>query len=439
MSSLPIVAIVGRRNVGKSTLFNAAIKQKKAIVDPIPGLTRDIVSYNVEYKSVMFTIADSPGLDLPDSSELSEPILANARDYLKKASIIILLMENPAPAAFDMDLAGIVRKLSVPVIIAVNKMDGPELLENMTNFYEMGFQDIVPVSAKTQFNMSLLMDKILDLLPVKKTVRPEADLKLAIVGRPNSGKSTLLNSLIGYTRAVVSDIPGTTRDSIDEDFIYHRKRITVIDTAGIRKKSKITDSIDFYSMTRTIESIERSDVVVHLIDAVAGLTETDKKISDEIMKARRPVIIAVNKWDLIEKDHTTLNAFIDRLKFQFYKAGDFPIISISAKNKQRLHRIIDTSLDLKERSALKIETPRLNRILAQIQSARRIPQLQSSIKIYYATQTNSMPPRFKLFVNNPEHFRKDIVRYFEKSLQTELGLTGIPIEILIEGKKKKKK
>ncbi len=432
MSTLPIVAIVGRRNVGKSTLFNAIIRQKKAIVDAVPGLTRDVLSYTVDCRSIMFTLADTPGLDLPDSSELSEPILANAREYLKKASIIILLMENPAPDAFDMDLAEIIRKLAIPAIIAVNKM------QNMTNFYEMGFQDIVPISAKTLFNMPLLMDKVLDLLPVKRTARPEADLKLAIVGRPNSGKSTLLNSLIGYTRAVVSDIPGTTRDSIDEDFIYHRKRITVIDTAGIRKKSRITDAVDFYSLTRTIESIDRSDVVVHLIDAVAGLTDTDKKISDEIMKVRKPVIIAVNKWDMIEKDHRTFDAFIDRLKFQFYKASDFPIISISAKNKQRLHRIIETALDLGERASRKIDTPRLNRVLAEIQSSRRIPQLQSTIRIYYATQTESMPPRFKLFVNNPEHFRKDIVRYFEKSLQKELGLEGIPIEIQIEGKKKKK-
>ncbi|HPC40631.1 MAG TPA: GTP-binding protein, partial [Spirochaetota bacterium] len=283
------------------------------------------------------------------------------------------------------------------------------------------------------------LDKVLDMLPVKKTAHPEANLKLAIVGRPNSGKSTLLNSLIGYARAVVSDVPGTTRDSIDEDFIYHKKRITVIDTAGIRKKSRITDAVDFYSLTRTIESIERCDVVVHLIDAEAGLTETDKKISDEIMKARKPVIIAVNKWDLIEKDHRTFDTFIDRLKFQFYKASDFPIISISAKHKQRLTRIIDKSLELKGRASQKIETPRLNRLMAQIQSSRRIPQLQSSIKIYYATQTDSTPPRFKLFVNNPEHFRKDIVRYFEKSLQKELGLEGIPIDIQIEGKKKKKK
>jgi GTP-binding protein len=429
---------VGRRNVGKSTLFNALIKRKKAIVDAVPGLTRDILSYNVEYKSIMFTLADSPGLDLPDSSALSESILTNAREYLKKASIIIFLMENPAPSAFDMELAEIIRKLAIPAIIAVNKMDGLELMENMTSFYEMGFQDIVPISAKTYFNLSLLMDKILGMLPVKKTARPEPDLKVAIVGRPNSGKSTLLNSFIGYSRAVVSDIPGTTRDSIDEDFIYHNKRITVIDTAGMRKKSRVTDDIDYYSITRTIDSIERSHVVVHLIDAETGLTETDKKISDEIMNAHKPVIIAINKWDLIEKDHTTFDAFTDRLIFKFYKAGDFPIISISAKNRQRIHRIIDTALDLKERASRKIETPRLNRVMARIQASHRIPQLQSTIKIYYATQTDTVPPRFKLFVNKPEHFRKDIIRYFEKELRKELDLKGIPIILQIEGKKKKK-
>jgi GTPase len=438
MSKLPIVAIVGRRNVGKSTLFNAGIRQKRAIVDSVPGLTRDVVSYNVEYGSFHFILADTPGLDLPDSSALSEPILANAREYLDRAALIILLLENPAPDSFDMDLAEIIRKLSVPTIITVNKMDGPEQLENMTNFYEMGFQDIAPVSAKTGFNLPLLLDKVIDLLPVKKTTRTETDLKITIVGRPNSGKSTLLNSLLGYTRAVVSDIPGTTRDSIDEEFNYHEKKITVIDTAGIRKKSRITDNIDFYSLTRTIDSIKRSDVVVHLIDAGAGLTETDKKISDEIIEAHKPVIIAINKWDLIEKDHKTFDEFTDRLIYDFYKAGDFPIVSISAHTKLRIHRIIDIALSLQEKATRRIETPKLNRLIAQIQDSRRIPQLQSSIRIYYATQTDTVPPRFKLFVNKPEHFRKDIVRYFEKSLQKELDLKGIPIVISIEGKKRKK-
>jgi GTP-binding protein len=438
MSKLPIVAIVGRRNVGKSTLFNAMIKKKKAIVDAVPGLTRDIISYNVTHRSILFRLADTPGLDLPETTELSEPILSNARDYLKKATIILLLLENPAPTAFDMSLAEIIRKLAKPAIVAVNKMDSEKELENMSNFYEMGFQDVLPVSAKTYFNMTLLLDKILPLLPVKKTSEQAADLKMTIVGRPNSGKSTLLNSFIGYTRAVVSVIPGTTRDSVDEDFMYQKKKITVIDTAGIRKKSRIRENIEYYSLTRTRDALQRCDVAVHLIDAEAGLTETDKKIADEIMLAKKPAIIAINKWDLIEKDHKTFDAFIDRLKFQFYKADDFPIISISALNKLRLQKIIDTALALKEKSLRTIETPALNRLINDAIS-HKIPQLQRKLKIYYATQIHTAPPQFKFFVNKPELFRKDIIRYFEKIIQKEMDLKGTPIIINIEGKKREKK
>jgi GTP-binding protein len=434
MSTLPIVAIVGRRNVGKSTLFNALIRQKRAIVDSVPGLTRDIISYDMEHASIVFTLADSPGLDLPDSSMLSDSILSTAKDYLKKASVIILLLENPAPAGFDMDMAGLVRRLSVPVIAVVNKMDGERQLENMANFYEIGFQDIVPVSAKTHFNLALLLDKIIGLLPAKRTIRHESDLKITIVGRPNSGKSTLLNSFIGYNRSVVSEIPGTTRDSVDEDFMYRRKRITVIDTAGIRKKSRIREHIEYYSLDRTRQAIERCDVAVHLIDAPAGLTDTDKKISDEIMRLKKPAIIAINKWDMIEKDHATFKSFTDRLIFQFYKAADFPIIAVSAKNKLRLFRIIDTAMRLKETSHRMTETSTLNRIIAGAAS-RQAPQNRGAIKIYYATQVGAAPPRFRFFVNNPAYFKKDSVRYFEKLLQRELGYKGVPIVIQIQGKK----
>jgi GTP-binding protein len=348
--------------------------------------------------------------------------------------VIILLLENPAPADFDMDLADFVRRLSVPVIAAVNKMDGEKQLENMANFYEMGLQDIVPVSAKTHFNLALLLDKIIGLLPAKRTIRHESDLKITIVGRPNSGKSTLLNSFIGYNRSVVSEIPGTTRDSVDEEFMYRRKRITVIDTAGIRKKSRIKEHIEYYSLDRTRQAIERCDVAVHLIDAPAGLTDTDKKISDEIMLLKKPAIIAINKWDLIEKDHATFKSFTDRLIFRFYKAADFPIIAVSAKNKLRLLRIIDTAMRLKETSHRTIETSTLNRIIVGAAS-RQTPQNRGAIKIYYATQVGTAPPRFRFFVNNPAHFRKDTVRYFEKLLQRELDYKGVPVVIQIQGKK----
>lgn len=434
---LPIVTIIGRQNVGKSTLFNALIKEKKAIVDSHPGLTRDILSCTASHGSILFALTDTPGLDLPSSSELSAPIIDNARRHLESSSVLILLLENPAPHSYDMDLADSVRKLSIPTIIAVNKMDSNNELENMVNFYEMGFNDILPISALRNFNLKLLLDKTVELLPHRKTSILEPDLKISIVGRPNSGKSTLLNSLIGYERSIVSDIPGTTRDSVDEVFAFNRKKIQVIDTAGIRRKSKITDKVEFYSLTRTLESIIKADVVIHLVDAAIGLTETDKKIADEILKAYKPMIIAINKWDSIEKDDKTFRNFKDKLIFKFYRAEDFPIISISAINKTRIHKIIKTAAELAEKAKKRIETPKLNKIISDLQDSSRLPQLGNRIRIYYATQINTVPPKFKFFVNNSEFFRKDTVRYFEKALKKEFDLHGIPVIIEIEDKKKK--
>ncbi len=433
---IPVVSIIGRQNVGKSTLFNALIRQKKAIVDATPGLTRDIISFTVNHNDASFILSDTPGLDLADSSALSAAILENARAFLEKSSVIILLMENPAPAGFDYDLAGIVRKLSIPVIVAVNKMDHAEEFHNLDNFYQMGFAEILPISALKKVNLPLLLDTIVHMLPAKRQPAGEAYMKISIVGRPNSGKSTLLNSLIGYTRSIVSDIPGTTRDSVDEDFIFHEKRITVIDTAGIHRKSRITDNIDYYSLTRSLESIRRCDVVINLIDATQGLTETDKKIADEIIGAKKPMIIAINKWDAIEKSTNTFREFTDRLIFQFYRAQDFPIISISAREKLRIHRLVTMALELYEKSTRRIETSKLNKIIEDIQARSNVPMLGARLKIYYATQTETRPPQFKLFVNNAELFRKEIVRAIEKILQKRLDMEGIPLNLAIEGKKK---
>ncbi len=437
MNKLPEVVIVGRRNVGKSTLFNAIIKEKKSIVDSIPGLTRDVISYRFSYESVSFSISDTPGLDLPDDSALSASIIENAKFHLARASVIVFLLEYPSPEKYDLDLADILRKLPIPVIIVVNKMDGPERLEEMVNFYEMGFTDIVPVSATRFFNINLLLDKIIKLLPEKKTAIQQPDISISIAGRPNSGKSTLLNSFIGYGRSVVSDIPGTTRDSVDEIFNFYGKLIKVIDTAGIRKKSKMNEKIEYFSLVRALDSIKGSDVVIHLIDATAGITETDKKISDELIKAQKPVIIAVNKWDSLEKETDTFDKFKDKFIFKFYKAVDFPIISISAKEKIRIHKLLETALELKEKAARRVETPKLNAFLQSIQKAARIPGLGEKMKIYYATQTDTIPPKFKIFVNNDELFRKDVVRSIEKQIQKEYDMSGIPVIIDIIGKPKR--
>ncbi|MDR3236923.1 MAG: ribosome biogenesis GTPase Der [Spirochaetia bacterium] len=433
---IPVVSIVGRRNVGKSTLFNAVIKEKKAIVDEYAGLTRDVLSYNMSYEGKNFILSDTPGLDLPGNEELSLAILEKAERQLVNSSVIIFLMEYPGPGSYDWKLAERLRRLSVPAIIAVNKMDNNERMENVSNFYEMGFNDIIPVSALNRKNINMLMNRLSEILPHSGGEIKEPDITIAIAGRPNSGKSTLLNALMGFERAVVSDIPGTTRDSVDDFFAYHGKLVRIVDTAGIRRKSKSADGIEFFSFKRALDSIHRCDIVIHLIDALVGISETDKKISDAVVKEGKPMIIAVNKWDAIEeKDHKTFEEFKDKTIFKFYKAYDFPIISISAKNKVRIDKIVQKAVELKEKSSQRIDTPKLNKLLERLQKSGALPQTGGRIRVYYAAQINTVPPQFKFFVNNASLFRKDIIRYFEKELQKEFNLKGIPVIIHLEGKK----
>ncbi len=436
---LPIVAIVGRQNVGKSTLFNALAGKRRAIVDAHPGLTRDILFQEILHNDVSFLLSDTPGLDLSGKDELSEKILSLAHKQLAESSAVILLFENPAPEAFDYRLVELVRHSNIPSIIAVNKMDNDEDFSNLSNFYEMGLSDIIPVSALQKKNTSLLLEKIAALLPKTRAFRDDIDVRIAIVGRPNSGKSTLLNALAGYERSVVSDVPGTTRDSVDEDIRFHGKLIRFIDTAGMRRKRNIDRAIEYYSITRTIEAIKRCDVVIHLVDATLGLTENDKKISDEILKWRKCPIIALNKWDAIEKNDKTFAEYKDKISFKYYRALDFPIISISAAHTQRIHKLITTAIALHARSLKTIPTAELNRTLEQAFKTHRHPVLGNSVKIYYATQTGFAPPTFRLFTNDPEALkRKDLLRYLEKIFKESFDLEGVPLFFEIEGRKSKK-
>jgi GTP-binding protein len=247
----------------------------------------------------------------------------------------------------------------------------------------------------------------------------------------------LLNAFLGYERAVVSDIPGTTRDSINEIIKFENTHIQLPDTAGIRKKSKKASGVEFFSLRRSIQSIEKCDVVIHLVDAEGGFSETDKKIADEINRARKPFIIALNKWDKVPKDHKTFEEHRDRLLFKFYKAADAPVISISALEKQRIHRLLQTALKVHEDAGVTMHTPVLNRLLETLQKSGRLPKYGQSMKIYYATQIGTRPPLFRFYVNNPDLFKIDVIRFFEKELQKSLNISGVPVNIVIEGKKKK--
>lgn len=434
---LPIVSIIGRQNVGKSTLFNSLIRKKKAIVDDFPGLTRDILNYKVMHPKAPFILSDTPGLDLLRDNDLSEAIIANAHLHLERSSVILLLLENPQIEKFDFDLIELTRRLAIPIIVAVNKMDSIEDMENMSNFYELGVADILPISSKFNRNLDLLLDKIASLLPPSQAQEHHADVKIALVGKPNAGKSTLLNSFLGYERAVVSEIPGTTRDSVNEGFQFEGKLIEVIDTAGLRKKSKIKENVEFYSLTRSLQSIKDADVVIHLIDAFTGLTDTDKKIADEIIAETKPIIIAVNKWDAVEKQTNSFEDYKEYLNKTFYRSMDFPIISISAKEKLRIHKLLTTAIEMSEKAKRRISTSKLNLAIETIQNAHRLPGLGADLKVYYATQIDTVPPQFKLFVNNEKKFRPDVMRFFQKEFQRLLDIHGIPVLIKIEGKPKR--
>ncbi len=433
----PVVAIIGRRNVGKSTLFNSLIREKVAIVDDHPGLTRDVISYRMEYEQFSFTLTDTPGLDLPDQEELSMQILKSAQAALDRCDVIIMLLEYPSLQPFDHDLLDIVRKTGKPVVIAVNKMDNPEDYERMTNFYELGVSDLIPISALRRTNIEMMLDTVTAYFPPGGGGKRTVDMKIALVGKPNAGKSTLINAYLGFERSVVSEIPGTTRDAVNECFPFYGKTIEIIDTAGLRKRSRVSDKIEYFSLTRSIRSIAACDVVIHLIDAAQGITDTDKKIADEIVKANKPLIIAVNKWDTMEKDTHTFNEYVKDLQIRFYRTGDFPVISISAKEKTRIHKLMLRACELFEQSRQHMDTGQLNREIERIIRSGRLPGLGSDIKVFYATQLRQSPPAFKLFVNDASKFRRDTIRFFQKEFQKLLGIKGIPVRIIIEGKQKK--
>ncbi|MCX7678444.1 MAG: ribosome biogenesis GTPase Der [Spirochaetes bacterium] len=435
---LPLVAIIGRQNVGKSTLFNAIIGKRHAIVDSHPGLTRDVILQEIVIGEQAFLLSDTPGLDVVPHDELSQKILTITHNQIASSSAIILLLENPAPEPFDFELVNLVRKSNIPAIIAVNKMDKDEDYQNLTNFYEMGIGEILPLSALSKKNISLLLEKLTSLLPKKSSPNNEPDIRISIVGRPNSGKSTLLNAFAGYERVVVSEIPGTTRDAIDEDIRFHGKNIRFIDTAGMRRKRNIDNPLEYYSIARTINAIKRSDVVIHLVDATVGLTENDKKISDEILKWRKCPIIAINKWDAIEKNDKTFEQFKEKIRFKFYRATDFSIISISAKEKLRIHKLLETALAIYEKSQMHIQTSELNRAIERAFKKHRHPVIGNTVKIYYATQTATSPPKFRLFTNDPKTLkRKDLIRFVEKVFKETFDLTGLPIFFEIEGRSTK--
>lgn len=433
----PIVAIVGRPNVGKSCLFNKIIGMKKAIVWDEPGVTRDLNYCDVVLDKYSFTLVDTGGFEPDAKDEIPAKIKGQAQIAIDEADIIIFLTDvRQGLTQVDKDIADILRKSSKPVIYAVNKVDTPKIKDSIYEVFAIGMEDIIPVSAEHSLGIDELIDRIKTLLPeTKEEYEDEDRLKISVVGRPNVGKSTLVNKLLGYERVVVSPAAGTTRDAVDTPFEISGRKYLLIDTAGIRRKSRVSTSLEQYTVMNAIRTIERSSVVLFVIDAVEGITEQDERIAGIAYEKGKGCIIVVNKWDCIEKDTNTAKEFEQRIKWNAKFLQFAPVIFVSALTGQRVNKIMNIVDEVNRHLLCKVKTSLLNRFARTfIQS--HIPPLyrNKAVKIYYITQTGINPPTFTAFANYPEGIHFSYKRFFINKIRNEFGLDKVPIRLFFKKK-----
>ena len=432
-----VVAIVGRPNVGKATVFNKLIGDRLSIVKNEPGVTRDRLYRETEWSGREFILVDTGGLEPRTDDFMMNKIKEQAQVAIDEADVVIFLVDGKAGiTALDEDVTNILRKKDKKVVVAVNKIDNyMREAENILEFYSLGFEDVVGISAEHKINLGDLLDTVTGKFAEKKEQEREEGLKIAVLGRPNAGKSSLVNKLLNEERSIVSDIAGTTRDAIDSSLKYKEETYTLIDTAGIRRKSKVEDAIEYYSVLRAIKSIKRADVCVLMLDATELLTEQDKRVAGLIYDERKPIIIAVNKWDLIEKDNTSVKKFTELVKAELPFLSYAPVVTISALTGKRTVNILEQAKFIAGEYHKKITTGLLNQVLAEMIAQNPVPTRKGrAVKINYATQVSQAPPKFVFFSNNPELVHFSYQRYIENKLREYFGFEGCPIEIVFNKK-----
>lgn len=432
-----IVAIVGRPNVGKSTLFNKLVGDRVSIVNNEPGVTRDRLYRNIEWIGKEFVLVDTGGLEPSNNDFIMSKIKEQAWVAIDEANVVLFLVDGKVGVtALDEEIANILRKKDKKVVVVVNKIDNYQKdSENILEFYSLGFETIVGISAEHKTNLGDLLDIAVEKFERIENNEDEKRIKLAVLGRPNAGKSSFVNKLLNKERSIVSDMAGTTRDSIDTDFNYMGEKYTIIDTAGIRKKSKFEDSIEYYSVLRAIKAIDRADVCVLLLDATEFITEQDKRVAGLIFEAKKPMIIAINKWDLLEKDNNTVKEFTEKVKIQMPFINYVPVITMSALTGKRTVEVLKLVKSLNEEYNKKIGTGVLNQVLADIIAQNPVPTRKGrTVKINYMTQISTAPPKFVFFVNNPELVHFSYKRYIEKKLREYFGFEGCPIDMIFNKK-----
>jgi len=435
----PIVAIVGRPNVGKSTLFNRLAGERISIVEDKPGITRDRIYSSSEWLNHTFRIIDTGGIEVGDEDEILFRIREQAELAMAEANVIIFLVDGEdgiTPA--DREVAQILYRTRKPVVLAVNKLDNPSRMQQQTyEFYELGFGEPMGISSAHGTGLGDLLDEVAKHFPEDyEDNYSEETIKISIIGRPNVGKSSLVNALLGEERVMVSDIAGTTRDAVDTQFTADGQDYVLIDTAGMRKRGKVYESTERYSVMRAMSAIERSDVCVLVINAEEGIIEQDKRIVGYALEAGRAIIIVVNKWDAIEKDDKTAVNFEKQIRKEFPFMPWSPVLFVSAKTKQRVHKILELVQTCAENHSMRISTSTVNSIVEDaVQMTPPATDKGRKLRIYYATQVAVRPPSFAVFVNDPEIMHFSYERYLENRLRDAFGFEGTPIRMFVRKRK----
>ena len=431
----PVVAVVGRPNVGKSTLFNKLVGKRLSIVDDTPGVTRDRIYSECEWRGREFLLVDTGGIEPKADDVILSQMRRQAELAIRSAEVIILVTELKAGVtATDYDVAAMLQKSGKPVVLCVNKCDSVgEPPAEFYEFYNLGMGDPVAVSAVHGQGTGDLLDEVFKYLPEYEEEEYGEDfIKVAVIGKPNVGKSSLVNRISGEERVIVSDIAGTTRDAVDTVIDDERGKFVFIDTAGIRKKSKVLDQIEKYSVLRAYMAVDRADVCVIMIDAVEGFTEQDSKVAGYAHEQGKACLVAVNKWDAVEKTDKTMNELRKKLENDFSFMKYVPIIFISAKTGQRIDQLFETIKSANEQNSIRIPTGVLNDILAHATARVQPPSDKGKrLKIYYMTQPTTKPPTFVTFVNNKELFHFSYQRYLENQIRDTFGLVGTPVRFII--------
>lgn len=440
--SKPIVAIVGRPNVGKSTLFNALAGKKISIVKDTPGVTRDRIHADVDWLDHKFTMIDTGGIE-PDSNDI---ILSQMREQAQIAidtADVIIFMTDVKQGLVDSDakVADMLRRSHKPVILVVNKVDNfNKMMADVYEFYNLGIGDPVPISASQRSGLGDMLDKVVNYFADLNLEQEEDDRpRIAIVGKPNVGKSSIINKITGESRVIVSNIAGTTRDAIDTDIKWNGKDYVFIDTAGLRRKSKVKEEIEKYSIIRTVTAVERADVVIIVIDAVEGVTEQDAKIAGIAHENGKGIIIAVNKWDAIEKNDKTVYEYTNKVRDILSFMPYAEIMFISAKTGQRLPKLFDMIDFVIANHAMRIETGVVNEIMAEAVALQQPPSDKGKrLKLYYITQVSVKPPTFVIFVNDKQLMHFSYTRYIENKIREAFGFKGTPLRFIIRERKEDK-